>query len=107
MVNRPPKNLCQRNHFKNRMRQRFGLTITKETYKAIIQAIQTNTRQNVTINGHELSMIVSYRREQTNRVSVWVIAFGGVEGEIPVTYDKTRGEMITAHPDLLISHKNK
>lgn len=100
------KSNAQRQHFKNRMEERFGLKINNETYRTFIKAIETNTRQTVTINGHSLNVVASYRAKQSHRVTIWALILGSIPEPIPVAFDTLRHELITAHPELLSSEKN-
>ena len=100
------KALAERQHFKNRLQERYGLAINKEGYENIIKAIETKQRVEVSFNGHKTSLIASYRAMQSKRVSVWLLMLKGIAEPIPVAYDEIRKELITTHPDLLISHKN-
>lgn len=104
---RPSKGNCQKNHFKKRLQERYGLTITNEGYRGIIQAIQTSSKVPVAYNGHVISTIASYRAKQSNRLSVYALLLQGIDGIIPVVYDRERKSLVTTHPDLLDSHKNE
>lgn len=100
------KGNSQRYHFKKRLLQRYGIVINNEVYQGFIRAIQTGAKQVVTINGHTLNVVASYRAKQTNRVAVYALILGGITEVIPIAYDTIRKELITTHPDLLISRKN-
>ena len=103
---KPNKGNCQKNHFKKRLKERYGLTISNEGYRGIIQAIQTSSKVPVAYNGHVISTIASYRARQSNRLSVYILRLQGIDGMIPVVYDRDRKTLVTTHPDLLESHKN-
>ena len=103
---RPNKANCQKNHFKNRLKERYGLTINNDGYNAIIRAIHTGEKQNVSFNGHNVAVVASFRAKQSNRLSVYALLLSNIEGEIPMIYDKERKTLVTTHPDLLKSHKN-
>ena len=100
------KGNSQRYHFKKRLKERYGIAINNEVYQCFVKAIQTGERQPVTINGHRLNVVASYRARQSNRVTVYALIFQGIDESIPVCYDNQRGELITAHESLLESHKN-
>lgn len=100
------KQKCQKEHFKERLKERYGLVINNEGYNAIVKSIVSGTKQVVSFNGHKVNVVTSYRAKQSNRLSVYVMVLGGIEETIPVIYDKERKTLVTTHPDLLESHKN-
>ena len=100
------KSYAQRDHFKKRLQERYGLAINADSYKAILEAIDTGNRVAVVLNGHTLNLVASYRASQSKRVAVWALILGGISEPIPVAYDTIRKELITTHPDLLKSDKN-
>jgi hypothetical protein len=74
------KHVCQRTHFKNRVLERYGLSINKESYKLIVDKIQ---------NGES-----TYLGKRSLRTSYHKVDFYGTN--IIVVYDKTRGTLVTA-----------
>lgn len=100
------KQNAQRIHFKRRLAERFGIEINRETYNNIIEAINTSRKVPVKLNGIDFNLSASYRAKQSNRVKVYCLNIDGVAGEIPVAYDTLRKELVTAHPEMLESHRN-
>jgi len=78
----PRKDKGQRVHFKNRLMERYGMTIDRSGIKAIGELIR---------NGDTIQS-----RKSTNRVSVHTIIYQGKE--LRVAYDKSRKQVVSALP---------
>lgn len=76
------KKVAQRFHAKKRATQRYGLTLTTEKQQAIVRLIQLGRGR--------------FIRNQSNRVSVWAVEYGGMI--LPVVYDKNRKVLVTVLP---------
>ena len=99
-MSRPDKRVCQMRHFKNRVWQRYGLRISTDTYQAMVRAIKNGTAEWVIIHGKALKVRATFIERSTNRVTLWSLRFGGIDGEIRAVYDKHRATLVTAHPAL-------
>ena len=69
-------------HFKRRMYERWGILLKNGQEKEIVDLIQTGQAKFV--------------GRQSNRVTVWNVPYLGMT--IPMLYDSTRKQMITALP---------
>ena len=97
---RPPKGLCQMSHFKTRVRQRYGISISSATYRAMVRAIQTGGVEQCRVSGRALEVTAVFLERQSLRLTIWALRFVGIEGEIRAVYDKQRATLVTAHPAL-------
>lgn len=102
------KKIAERNHFKKRLQQRYGLSLCKKSYETVIECIQKQYPDDfpITVNGHNLRASIVLRGSQTNRLTYVELKLHGInDGQIPCVYDKQRKELVTCHPDLFTSHK--
>lgn len=101
------KRQYQKQHFINRLNERYGIKLNRIAYSQIIESILTGKRVLIDYgNGVKLNTLASYRAKQSNRLSVWALVIEGIDDVIPVIYDNQRKSLVTTHPDLLVSEKN-
>lgn len=94
------KATAQRIHFKNRLRERFGLSIDNDSYRRMCDTISKASPQEVVVNGHNLVCKALFREKSNNRNTLFALQFEGVAGEIPVVYDRQRKSLVTTHPNM-------
>ncbi|QIG65982.1 hypothetical protein phiOC_p340 [Ochrobactrum phage vB_OspM_OC] len=99
---RPTKTLCQRQHFKNRLAERFGITINKITYNDLLMVVRNQSGiVKLMVNG----VLKTFRHrgdcyKQTNRISIHYIISDDQDIVIPIAYDKDRKTLVTTHQKL-------
>lgn len=74
------KSESQEEHFRRRMRERFGVSVDQNTYSQFVRIIQGNQARFV--------------ERQSGRITVWDINFQGET--LRVVYDKNRKKVVTA-----------
>src|SRR3989304_3851044 len=79
-MSRKNKAQCQLDHFRRRMRERFGLHLNEGDIRNIVHQIQTGQSEMID--------------RQSNRVSVHRLTYKGEQ--INVAYDGQRGTLVTA-----------
>jgi hypothetical protein len=82
MKKKKPKTYCQREHFKRRLWERYGLSINRHEYRDIVVAIQSNQ--------------FAFLERESNRVTIWLGIVQGVH--VPIVYDSMRKTAVTALP---------
>jgi len=80
---REDKTLTQREHFKRRLRERYGISINRHEYRDVVEWIQQADYSDCL-------------EKQSNRVTVWLVPIQGTN--VPVVYDKHRHTAVSALP---------
>lgn len=76
------KKYSQRAHAKRRALERFGIELTKDVRRTLVQAIQKGEAR--------------FRARQSLRITHWIVEYQGKE--LPVVYDRQRHEIVTVLP---------
>ena len=87
---REDKTITQREHFKRRLRERYGISINRHEYREIVEWIQEAPHKN-------------RLEQQSNRVTVWLVPIQGVN--VPVVYDKQRKTAVSALPTAYLEER--
>lgn len=74
------KTYAQREHFKKRLFERFGLTINRYKYKEIVDKIQNNQAKRI--------------ETQSRRLTLYLVEIQGIP--VKVVYDHQRKTVVTA-----------
>lgn len=84
------KHRCQKMHFKNRMLERFGITVNNDFYRKILHSVTECEPSKYENN----KIVAVFREKQTNRTSIYNLYING-DGPHTVVHDNKRNTLVT------------
>lgn len=84
------KHSCQKIHFKNRMLERFNITVNNEFYRKILVSVVDC----VPVMYDDKKIVSVFKERQSNRTNVYNLYING-EGPHTIIHDSKRNTLVT------------